>query len=52
MRGLREGLGADRIVLEADGILHIIPLTAVKRIDFSPLPAKLPEQVIRGARLL
>jgi hypothetical protein len=51
-RGLREGLASDRIALEADGILRVIPLSAVKRIEFSPLPLKLPEQVIRGAKLI
>jgi hypothetical protein len=43
-------MSADRIVLEVEGILHIIPMTAVKRIDFSPVPPKLPDEVIRGAR--
>jgi len=49
-RAFREAMSADRIVLEVEGILHIIPMTAVKRIDFSPVPAKLPDEVIRGAR--
>ena len=41
--------GADRIVLEVDGLLHIIPMSAVKRLDFSPAPPHLPDFVIRGA---
>ena len=46
----REILSADRIVLESEGQLHIIPLSAVKRLDFSPAPSpqKLPDQVIKG----
>ncbi len=49
MQRLREALTADRIVLESEGMLHIIPLTAVKWIDFAPSPEKLPDQVIKGA---
>ena len=46
---MREALTADRIVLESDGMLHIIPLSAVKRLDFSPAPDKLPDQVVKDA---
>lgn len=48
---LSEALQADRIVFESDAQLHIIPLSAIKRINFSPAPAKLPDQVIKGATL-
>ena len=46
---LREAMRADRIALEVDGLLHVIPMTAVKRLDLSPAPANLPDFVIRGA---
>lgn len=48
---LNEALQADRIVLESDGQLHIIPMSAIKRIHFAPAPAKLPDQVIKDASL-
>lgn len=49
MQKFREAMRADRIVLEVDGMVHVIPMTAVKRIDFSPAPSNLPDFVIRGA---
>lgn len=49
MQKIREAMRADRIVLEVDGLLHIIPMSAVKRLDFSPAPPSLPDFVIRGA---
>ncbi len=47
----REAIGSDRVVLEIDGIVRMIPLSAVKQLNFAPAPANLPEQVIRDARL-
>lgn len=49
MQRLREAMKADRIALEVDGLLHIIPMSAVKRLDFSPAPSKLPDFVVKGA---
>lgn len=46
---IREALSADRIVLESEGQLHVIPMSAIKRLHFAPAPAKLPEWVIKGA---
>lgn len=49
MHKLREAMKADRIALEIDGLLRIIPMSAVKNLDFSPSPSKLPDFVISGA---
>lgn len=51
MKKLHKAMTIDRIVIEADGRLHIIPLFAVKRLEFSPVPDKLPDGVIKGATL-
>ncbi|MBT3046907.1 MAG: hypothetical protein AB2593_19300 [Candidatus Thiodiazotropha sp.] len=51
MSKLHDAMTADRIVIEADSCLHIIPLNAVKRFEFSPLPDTLPEGIIRNASL-
>ena len=45
---IREALSADRVVLESEGQLHIIPMSAIKRLHFAPAPVKLPEYVIQG----
>lgn len=49
LQKFREAMRADRIVLEVAGVIHIIPMSAVKHIDFSPAPPNLPDFVIRGA---
>lgn len=48
---IREALSADRIVLESEGQLHVIPMSAIKRLHFAPAPAKLPDWVIKGVTL-
>lgn len=45
-------MNLDRITMDVDGILSVIPLTAVKRLEFSPTPAALPDGIITGAKLL
>ena len=49
MQKFREAMRSDRIVLEVDGLVHVIPMSAIKRVDLSPAPANLPDFVIRGA---
>lgn len=49
MQRFREAMRADRLVLEVEGLVHVIPMSAVKHIDFSPAPTNLPDYVIRGA---
>ncbi len=44
-------LSTDRYILEVDGMVVMIPLTAVKRIEWSPAPDKLPDTILRGASL-
>jgi hypothetical protein len=47
----KSAIGSDRILLEEDGILTIIPMSAVKRLDLSPLPVDGADGIIMGARL-
>jgi hypothetical protein len=49
MRKLHDAMTADRILIEAEQSLHLIPLSSVKRIEFSPTPDKLPNGIIRNA---
>ena len=51
MSKLNAAMTADRFTIEADGRLHIIPLSSIRRLEFSPVPGKLPQGVIRGAAL-
>ena len=51
MNKLHNAMKVDRIVIEAEGRLHIIPLSAIKRLEFSPLPEQLPDGIIKGAML-
>jgi hypothetical protein len=51
MGKLNDAMKADRLTIEADGHLHIIPLSAIKRLQFSPTPESLPGEVIKQASL-
>ncbi|MES9950669.1 MAG: hypothetical protein ABW118_17060 [Candidatus Thiodiazotropha sp.] len=51
MSKLHDAMTTDRLVIEADSSLHVIPLNSVKRFEFSPLPDKLPDGIIRHASL-
>lgn len=51
MSKLNDAMKTDRFVIEADGHLHVIPLSSIKRLQFSPAPDTLPHGVISGASL-
>ncbi|MDJ0806538.1 MAG: hypothetical protein QNJ78_06855 [Gammaproteobacteria bacterium] len=51
MKKLHTAMTTDRILIETDASLHVIPLCAVKRMEFSPVPDELPDGIIRGATL-
>jgi hypothetical protein len=44
-----KALEKDKIVVEADGAMFLIPLNNVKYIQLTPAPEKLPAGVIKGA---
>ena len=48
---VREVLGGQQLIVEADGSLYVIPHTSIKYIQVYPSPGKLPENVIKGATL-
>ena len=48
---VRRALDADKLVLEVDGDLLVIPTASVKYIQVSPAPSNLPAGVLRRARL-
>ncbi|MEW8220525.1 MAG: hypothetical protein AB2747_14835 [Candidatus Thiodiazotropha taylori] len=51
MGKLNDAMKTDRLVIEADGHLNIIPLSGIKRLQFSPAPETLPAEVIKQASL-
>ena len=49
---VKKALEADRIVLEVEGSLLLIPLGNVKYVQVTPAPDVLPSSVLRGARMV
>ena len=49
---VKKAIDADKLVLEADGDLIVIPVNSVKYIRVSPAPVQLPGGVLRQARML
>jgi len=49
---LRDALEARQFAFEADGDLFVVPTTSIKYLQAHPAAAKLPDTVIRGARIV
>lgn len=49
---VKKALEADRMVVEINGDLLLIPLRNVKYIQLSPSPKELPVGVLRGAQIV
>ena len=49
---VKKALEADRILVEVDGTLLVIPLRNVKYIQLTPSPKELPVGVLRGAQIV
>ena len=52
LQNVQRAMEADKIMLEMDGGLLLIPLNNVKYIQLSPSPDTLPDGVIRGVTLV
>lgn len=48
---VRKALEMDRIAIEVQGDLFIIPITNVKYFQITPAPANLPGDVVRGGHM-
>jgi hypothetical protein len=46
---VRKALDADKLVVEVDGSLLVIPMTNIKYVAITPLPDALPSNVLRNA---
>jgi len=47
---LRKAIESERLLVEVEGNLTVIPMRNVKYIELIPVPEQLPEGVIRNAR--
>ena len=52
MEGMKRALEADKLAIEADGRLLLIPWSSVKYVEVTPVPPALPFGAIRNARLV
>ena len=48
---VQKALQANELAFEAEGELIVIPTANVKYLQLHPAPQKLPEMVVKGARL-
>ena len=47
---VKKAIESDRLLVEADGALVVIPMSTVKWVRVSPAPSHLPAGILRGAR--
>ncbi len=52
LEALKKLMEADKLAIEADGRLIVIPWSSVKQLEVSPLPPALPFGVIKGAKVI
>lgn len=51
LEGLKRAMESDKLVLEAEGRLLVIPWASVQQVEITPVPVALPFGVIKGARV-
>lgn len=52
LEGLKKIMETDKLAIEAEGRLIVIPWASLKQLEVSPLPPSLPFGVIKGARII
>lgn len=48
---VQKALQSDQLAIEAEGELIVIPVASIKYLQLHPAPERLPESVVKGARL-
>jgi len=51
LEAVKKALEADKLAIEAEGKLVIIPWSSIKHLELTPAPAALPFGAIQGARI-
>jgi hypothetical protein len=49
---VKKAIDADKLVLEVDGSLLVIPMRSVKYVQVTPAPDHLPGGILRHARII
>jgi hypothetical protein len=52
LEGMKKVMESDKLVLEAEGRLIVIPWASVKQLEVQPVPPSLPFGVIKGAKVV
>jgi len=52
LEGIKKVMESDKLVIEADGRLIVIPLASVKQLEVTPVPASLPFGAIKNAKIV
>ena len=52
LKNIRSAMDIDKLMVEVEGQLMLIPLNNVKYLQISPAPENLPNEVIKGGRLV
>ncbi len=52
VEGMKRILEADKLAVEADGRLLVIPWSSVKHVEATPIPPSLPFGALKNARIL
>jgi hypothetical protein len=51
LEGMKKALESDKLVVEADGRLVVIPWSSIRDLEVTPAPTALPFGAIRGAHI-
>ena len=52
MEGFKKVMETDKLVIEADGRLLVIPWSSIKQLEVTPVPPALPFGAIKGAKIV
>lgn len=52
LEGIKKVMETDKLVIEAEGRLLVIPWTSVKQLEVTPVPPALPFGAIKGAKIV
>jgi hypothetical protein len=52
LEAMKKIMEADKLAIEAEGRLIVIPWTSVKQLEVSPVPPSLPFGVIKNAKVV
>lgn len=51
LESMKKALDSDKLVIEAEGKLFIIPWSSIRHLEVTPMPPAIPFGSIKGARI-